>query len=240
MKYLTYAILILTSCSSSTKKEQTSDLDFFNLNGKVKLFAEIKVNLSCSKNDDFVTFDRFQTNYHEFNFDKNGKLTSITNKNPSPYATSGTRIKIERENNKLSVIQKSQKEIYKQDFSISGDSLFVSKYNKIDDSRFDYHMEKFKQKVYTKNGNKYTLLQEREGTNDENSLVTEKYIVKLNKAGFEETIYKLNYTNDTIPLYKIIYLDIDNQGNWIRRQFKYVQVKSYEKCFTEHRKIEYY
>ena len=238
MKYLVFAILI--SCNSSAKKEQASNLVFFNLNGKVKLFAEIKVNLSCSKNDDFVTFDKFQANYHEFNFDQNGKLTSITNKNPSPYATNGTRIKIEHENNKLSVIQKSQKEIYRQDFSISGDSLFVSKYNKIDDARFDYHMEKFKQKVYLKNGNKYTMLQEREGTNNGSFYITEKYIVELNKEGFEETVYKLNFTNDTIPLYKITYLDIDNQGNWTRRQFKYVQVKSYDKCFTEHRKIEYY
>jgi hypothetical protein len=248
MKFLFISVLSIITYSCTENKSTTTDLEFFNLHGHIKSFAELKVtgsaltttDLSINLENDFPNFEISRANYHLFNFDEQGELVSILNKNPSPYAMGGFNINIDRADQKLSVKQRSPKETYTQAFSMSGDSLFVSKYNKIDDNSFDYHVEKFRQKVYVKQGGKYLLTQERKGTNALNYFITDNYVVKTNTDGLEDTIYKLDYNQDTIPYFKVIHFETDSHGNWIKRQFNSLQNQDYVKFFTEYRQIEYY
>lgn len=229
---------ILFACNSSKNKSEFPDLQYFNLNGNVKSFAEVKLNLTCNEEYNFNSLDNIQANYHQFNFDESGMLTTISNINPSPYAV--TEPKIENEKNKLKIIQISPNENYTQIFSTNKDSLFISRYNKIDDNTLDYHTEKYAQKIYLKKDKKYILIQEKNGTNEKNSYVTERYHVETNEKGLESTLYVIDHKNDTIPYYKIKYIKFDKQGNWLSRQFQDLTEKTYNKCFNEYRKITYY
>ncbi len=240
MKHFLFLIPIILACSISQVENGPEDLKYFNIDGKVKSFSEIRVNLSCSKKDNFNLFDKVvQVNYHIFNFDSNGKLESIEDKNPAPYSLSGSSIKILRQEGELNVIQKSEKETYIQTFKISKDTLSYFKYNKIDDNHFDYHSEKFKQKKLIRHKDRYVLIQEDEGENENYIFTSNKYIVDFNEKGLESLMYKIS-GNDTIPYYEVNYLEFDLNGNWLQRQFKYLEEKSYDKCFTEYRRIEYY
>jgi len=88
-------MVIAVSCTSD-KKIKYADLEFFNVKGKVKTFAEIKVVFDVNSTADFQNYAKNDVNYHQLYFNSDGHLIKIENINPSPYAQSGAEISISR------------------------------------------------------------------------------------------------------------------------------------------------
>lgn len=247
MKKILYPILLLLlfppllSCFAKDEVVLRTDLSYFNLKGNVKSFSELTVAIGLSATDNFDTYARQQVNYHEHLFDKSGRLLTVENRNPSPYALQGFAIAIKREQDSLIITQKSPKEIYVRTYRKAGDTLSFATYNKLDDNVYDYHSEKYKQQVYVQHGGSYIMNAYREGINAQQVYEERQYSVAPNQKGNDSLVYLKVTDRDSVLLYTVKYLQFDKKGNWLAKQFvKSDQKQIFVTSYTIYRKIGYY
>jgi hypothetical protein len=231
------------SCTSD-KKIKYADLEFFNVKGKVKTFAEIKVVFDMSSSGGFENYANNDVNYHQLYFNREGQLLKIENINPSPYAQSGVAIAISRTEDTLVIKQTSLKETYNKVYSKHQDTLSVEIFNKIDDHSFDYHVERYRKYSFVKNGAFYLMNRYAEGTNRSDAYQYHDYLIVKNRSGLDSLVYLLerNYKKDTLLIYEVKYGQIDKNKNWLKRTFinQDKNMSSLFPTYSEYRKIEYY
>jgi hypothetical protein len=231
------------SCTSD-KKIKYADLEFFNVKGKVKTFAEIKVVFDMSSSGGFENYANNDVNYHQLYFNREGQLLKIENFNPSPYAQSGVAIAISRTEDTLVIKQTSLKETYSKVYSEHQDTLSVEIFNKIDDHSFDYHVERYRKYSFVKNGAFYLMNRYAEGTNRSDAYQYHDYLIVKNRSGLDSLVYLLerNYKKDTLLIYEVKYGQIDKNKNWLKRTFinQDKNMSSLFPTYSEYRKIEYY
>jgi hypothetical protein len=231
------------SCTSD-KKIKYADLEFFNVKGKVKTFAEIKVVFDMSSSGGFENYANNDVNYHQLYFNREGQLLKIENFNPSPYAQSGVAIAISRTEDTLVIKQTSLKETYNKVYSKHQDTLSVEIFNKIDDHSFDYHVERYRKYSFVKNGAFYLMNRYAEGTNRSDAYQYHDYLIVKNRSGLDSLVYLLerNYKKDTLLIYEVKYGQIDKNKNWLKRTFinQDKNMSSLFPTYSEYRKIEYY
>jgi hypothetical protein len=236
-------MLIGVSCNSD-KKIKYPDLEFFNLKGKVKTFAEIKVVFDVSSSGRFENYAKNDVNYHQLYFNSEGHLIKIENINPSPYAQSGIAISISRTEDTLGIKQTSMKETYTKVYSKHQDTLSVEIFNKIDDNNFDYHIERYKKNKYVKVSDFYLMNGYAEGTNRLDAYQFHHYLVIRNHSGLDSMVYLVerNYEKDTSLIYEVKYDQLDLHKNWLKRTFIHrdKNTSSSFPSYSEYRKIEYY
>ena len=226
------------------KKYKFADIDFFNVKGKVKTFAEIKVVFDVNSTADFQNYAKNDVNYHQLYFNRDGHLIKIENVNPSPYAQSGVAIAISRTKDTLLINQTSMKETFTKVYSKHQDTLSAEIFNKIDDNNFDYHMERYKKHSFVKNGDFYLMNGYAEGTNRSDAYQFRDYLIVKNRSGLDSLVYLLekNYKKDTLLIYEVKYGQIDKNKNWLKRTFinQDKNMSSLFPSYAEYRKIEYY
>jgi hypothetical protein len=175
-------MVIAVSCTSD-KKIKYADLEFFNVKGKVKTFAEIKVVFDMSSSGGFENYANNDVNYHQLYFNREGQLLKIENINPSPYAQSGVAIAISRTDDTLTINQNSRKETFTKVYSKYQDTLSAEIFNKIDDNSFDYHVERYRKYSFVKNDAFYLMNGYAEGTNRSDAYQYHDYLIVKNRSG---------------------------------------------------------
>jgi hypothetical protein len=236
-------MVIAVSCTSD-KKIKYADLEFFNVKGKVKTFAEIKVVFDVNSTADFQNYANNDVNYHQLYFNREGQLLKIENINPSPYAQSGVAIAISRTDDTLTINQNSRKETFTKVYSKYQDTLSAEIFNKIDDNSFDYHVERYRKYSFVKNDAFYLMNGYAEGTNRSDAYQYHDYLIVKNRSGLDSLVYLLerNYKKDTLLIYEVKYGQLDLHKNWLKRTFIHrdKNTSSSFPSYSEYREIEYY
>jgi len=236
-------MVIAVSCTSD-KKIKYADLEFFNVKGKVKTFAEIKVVFDMSSSGGFENYANNDVNYHQLYFNREGQLLKIENINPSPYAQSGVAIAISRTDDTLTINQNSRKETFTKVYSKYQDTLSAEIFNKIDDNSFDYHVERYRKYSFVKNDAFYLMNGYAEGTNRSDAYQYHDYLIVKNRSGLDSLVYLLerNYKKDTLLIYEVKYGQLDLHKNWLKRTFIHrdKNTSSSFPSYSEYREIEYY
>lgn len=238
------AMLFITSCKPDKKEIEiiykTSDLSFFNLKGKVKTYAELKIELDQGKSKNFNEIVNKNTlNYQEHFFLENGKLKLVKFFN-SLYLNNSL-VQVHRTEDSLSIKVFSEKENVVKNITKLRDTLFCNSYYKLDEDSFNFHSEKYKNKIFVKKGEVYLQKAEESGINEKNIYEKWNYIVKSNNKGYDSLIYLSEKNSAPKLLYKVKYWEYDKYGNWLKRQFiKKHNLTNMFFEFTEYRKIEYF